>query len=71
MKIRVNIPASHSHTGKERWDYKPIDACISNYVKALNMAGLKTLTSCCGHGNGDSQIDMQNGDVIIIKRKDL
>lgn len=27
-----------------------VDSCMSDLIKALNKAGVKTLGSCCGHG---------------------
>ena len=31
---------------------KPIDSCIALLVLQLNLAGIKTVGSCCGHGKG-------------------
>ncbi len=33
-----------------------VDACIENQIKLLNNNGVKTKSSCCGHGQHDSFI---------------
>lgn len=37
---------------KEQFKYCPskIDKCIRSFIFSLQMAGFKTLGSCCGHG---------------------
>ncbi len=70
--VKVLIPADLSHTGRERWDKKPIDKCIANIVVALQKAGINMRSSCCGHGRGDGEILLQDGRVLTIhtpKRK--
>jgi len=45
-----------------------IDFCISHIVAALNAGGLKTLTSCCGHGKQPGNIVLDgkgSGDIVI------
>ena len=43
-----------------------IDKCIAQIVKALNMSGLKTVASCCGHGKRPGSIALGDGREIII-----
>lgn len=43
-----------------------IDRCIAPIVKALNAAGLKTLASCCGHGNQPSNIALADGREVVL-----
>lgn len=38
-----------------------VDACIADEVQILNDKGIKTLGSCCGHGNAGKIIDYTNG----------
>lgn len=65
--MRVPIPAHLSHTGKARWAEKGVDACIARIVKALNDAGIKTASSCCGHEKGDGSIMLWDGRELIIR----
>ena len=67
--VKCLIPAELSYTGKERWKNCKIDACIADMVKALNKGGVKTSTSCCGHGNYDGEIWLHDGRKLIIRRK--
>ncbi len=43
-----------------------IDHCISNLVKVLNDAGMKTVASCCGHKRRPGNIVLSDGREIII-----
>ncbi len=46
-----------------------IDKCLVEYVKALNTNGIRTSTSCCGHGEIDGSVVVMLGDeyrLIII-----
>lgn len=43
-----------------------IDKCIAPLVKALNMSGLETVASCCGHGKHPGNIILRDNRVIII-----
>lgn len=67
VPVRVNIPAHLSHTGKNRWEEKAIDRCIAPFVKALNKVGILTASSCCGHGERDGEIILQDGRVLKIE----
>jgi hypothetical protein len=63
----VTIPAHLSHTGAQRTEYKPIDACIAPIVEALNARGILTEASCCGHGKGAGSIVLQDGRELVIR----
>lgn len=67
IDLLVNIPAHLSHTGEARWDTKGVDRCIAPIVQALNDAGVLTASSCCGHGETDGQIILQDGRILIIR----
>ena len=69
VKVKVNIPARLSHTGKDRNDFKFIDSCIADLVNALNIGGVKTLQSCCGHKTGNGRIDLQDGRILFVNGK--
>lgn len=66
--MTVTIPAHLSHTGVERQDVKGIDFCIAGIVKALNAGGVKTISSCCGHGRSDGSILLADGRELIIRK---
>jgi hypothetical protein len=67
VALRVLVPANLSHTGAARWATKDIDRCIAPIVDALNTAGIFTANSCCGHGERDGEIILQDGRTIIIR----
>jgi len=69
VKVVVLIPADLSWTGKARLASKEIDACIAPIVKALQVAGIKMRSSCCGHGKGDGEILFEDGRTLIIKSR--
>ena len=64
-KCWVKIPDDLSHTGKERWDWKPIDECIAPIVDALNDAGIFTVGACCGHGKKPGVIFLEDRMLTI------
>jgi len=64
--VKVWIPPELSHTGKGRWDIKPIDACIARIIEALNKDGIRTISSCCGHGNDLGRIDLEDGRALVV-----
>lgn len=67
IQTRVLIPAHGSHTGKARWDTKPVDRCIQPIVAALIAEGVFTSGACCGHGEGDGEIILTDGRTLVIK----
>lgn len=64
--VIVKIPASLSHTGKDRWAWKEIDSCIADIVEALERAGIDMQGSCCGHGKGFGDIILRDGRFLTI-----
>ena len=44
-----------------------IDFCIADIVAALVAANIVTEASCCGHGQIDGNIILEDGREIIIK----
>ena len=44
-----------------------IDWCIHQIVAALNAGGVETFASCCGHGEQDGNIILEDRRVLIIK----
>lgn len=46
-----------------------IDKCISHIVACLNAGGIKTVASCCGHGEKQGRIDLEDGRILYIKEK--
>ncbi|KKN03223.1 hypothetical protein LCGC14_1109770 [marine sediment metagenome] len=66
--VEVFISADVSHTGADRFDIKPIDACIAPIVRALTNAGILTGGSCCGHGKADGWIYLEDGRELVIRK---
>jgi hypothetical protein len=64
--VRVKVPAELSHTGKDRWAEKGIDACIADIVTALQTAGIDMIGSCCGHGKRPGEILLRDGRILRI-----
>ena len=48
------------------WDFVDVDACIQPIIESLNVAGLVTIASCCGHGNRPGNIALADGREIIV-----
>lgn len=44
------------------------DPCIAPLVKALNDAGIRTVASCCGHGQRPGNVMLADGRELIIAR---
>ena len=65
--VEVTIPADLSPNGKEFKKLMPIDKCIADLVQALEDANIKMRGSCCGHGEREGDIDLQDGRILIIK----
>jgi len=42
------------------------DICIADLVAALNAANIVTVASCCGHGEQDGSILLEDGRELII-----
>jgi hypothetical protein len=66
VTVRVFIPADLSRTGAARWTDTPIDSCIAPLVRALQLAGIVTRASCCGHGRRPGNIALADGRELII-----
>ena len=43
-----------------------IDYCIHKLVAALNAANIRTMASCCGHGEQHGRIDLEDGRTLVI-----
>lgn len=44
------------------------DPCIAPLVSALIAAGIRTIASCCGHGNQPGIISLADGRELVICR---
>ena len=44
-----------------------IDYCIADIVTALNAANITTVASCCGHGEMEADIRLDDGRIITIQ----
>lgn len=66
-------PAELTHDGVERLCPTMVDACIAPIVSALNLSGVRTRQSCCGHGKEPGRIDLWDGRVLVVwpSRKSL
>ena len=65
-RIGIKIPANVSCTGIARWKLAAIDGCLADIVWALQLAGLETAGSCCGHGRYPAGILLSDGRVLQI-----
>ena len=69
IKLELDTPEYLSCTGRERnGEWKKIDACIAPLIKALNDFGIRTVSSCCGHGKGNGYIDLWDGRLLEIHK---
>lgn len=46
-----------------------IDWCIHRIVSALNAGGVFTHSCCCGHGQQEGQIELEDGRTLIIRKR--
>lgn len=67
IKVNVKIPADLACSGKSYWKEMKIDKCITPIVRALQEGGIDMRGSCCGHGKGRGNIELQDGRRLIIK----
>lgn len=65
-KVLVKIPNDLSSTGRDKWKLALIDKCIA--LKALQEGGIDMRGSCCGHGEVDGTIHLQDGRMLVIKQ---
>jgi hypothetical protein len=65
--VTVKIPAGLSSTGRSKWKVAEIDSCIVPIVQALQLHNIDMRDSCCGHGEADGWIDLQDGRKLVIK----
>lgn len=45
-----------------------VDWCIHHIVAALNASNLRTIASCCGHGEQDGSIVLEDGRELVIRK---
>lgn len=67
--LLVEIPAHLSSTGSARHAVKGIDSCVAGIVAALNAGGVKTISSCCGHGKEEGLILLADGRALVIRSR--
>lgn len=69
VRVRVLVPAYLSSDGRKQWKAKSaaVDECIAPIVKALNVGGIATLDSCCGHGQRDGEILLEDGRTLVVR----
>jgi len=67
-EVECIVVANLSYTGKERKKLIKIDKCIAHIVRALSQAGIKMLASCCGHGEENGYIVLDEGIVLHIEK---
>lgn len=44
-----------------------VDVCVADIVAALNAAGVVTMASCCGHGEQDGSVALEDGRELIVR----
>jgi len=47
-----------------------IDLCVADIVAALNAANIRTVASCCGHGEIDGSIVLKDNRELVIRQFD-
>ena len=67
--VNVKIPTDLACSGKSYWKKMKVDKCIASIVKALQEGGVDMRGSCCGHGKGDGEIELQDGRKLIISNR--
>lgn len=66
VPVLVTIPAGLSHTGQERQTFKEVDRCIASIIRGLNAFGVRTVSSCCGHGKNLGWILLEDGRELLV-----
>ena len=46
-----------------------IDYCIHHIIAALNAGGIRTVASCCGHGDMAGNIVLEDGRVLLVRKE--
>lgn len=67
-KVECIIVGRLSHTGKDYKKLVKIDKCIAHIVDALSKAGIRMVSSCCGHGEKNGWIVLEDGVMLSIER---
>lgn len=66
--VPVTIVSDLSCTGKNRERDMLIDKCVADIVDALSRSNILMRASCCGHGECDGEILLQDGRTLKIMR---
>lgn len=64
--VLVPVMCKREDSALIRWKLLPIDQCIADLVRALNVAGLPTSISCCGHGDHPGVIGLEDGRALVV-----
>lgn len=64
-EVWVEVPARLSHCNRDIIRPMLIDKCLAPIIIALNREGIKTDSSCCGHGN-IGEINLRDGRILLI-----
>jgi hypothetical protein len=68
VPVYVRQDARINHDGVTTWKTVEVDRCIAEIVAALQVRGVYTLGSCCGHGKEDGSILLADGRELIVKK---
>jgi hypothetical protein len=63
-KAVVSVPLSHRT--ERGFTTASVDACLAEFVQRLNNAGLQTIASCCGHGDGPATVILEDGRELLV-----
>ena len=44
-----------------------VDYCVADVVAALNAANIRTVASCCGHGQTQGVVSLEDGRTLKIE----
>ena len=69
VPVRLVVPADISDTGVDHCAMVPVDACIADLVRQLNVDVTKPVTraSCCGHGARDPEIMLADYSTLVLR----
>jgi hypothetical protein len=64
--LRLLVDKDVSYTKDFRVDDVKVDSCIALFIWNLNVNGVRTVNSCCGHGKGEGSIILASGARIYM-----
>ena len=68
VEMELYTPAYRAKDGIAKWEQKSVDCCLAKLIHGLNTAGFTTVSSQCGHceGNDRGYIELLGGRVLEV-----